>query len=127
MAFRFQIDSPNITLLRLVVNNPEKFHNQDWYFDEEFANRALPVGSWELGTPKDGTWILPYAALCAWAFVNYYGACAHLLNKFVWTGDKDGAGNRVYVGGLSTNKYGLFEVHRHLADPEIGNLEGRLL
>ena len=93
---------PNTTLLRLAVNNPKKFYRQEWYLDEEFANKDIG-GKWLLDTAK----LLP-AAVWAYAHVTGY---PWLCYQYAWTCDTDEKGDRVYVGRA---EYTGFQVHRHL-------------
>lgn len=95
---------PNTTLLRLVVNNPDKFHKQDWYINEEFANQDVS-GRWEFNI--DSTTIP--AAVYAFMRVHQYG-WASCGNRYVWTSDFDRNNDRVYVGGDIYR----FQIHRHL-------------
>ena len=125
MAITLEVKSPNITLLRLVVNNRELFHNQDWYFDEEFANIPLNLGNYILdGNEDEGAWALPWAALCAYAYLNVgLPEMWDIFKEYRWTTDVDNEGNMVYVGGTK-HKGGLFQIHRHLEDPDVRQLHG---
>lgn len=97
---------PNTTLIRLVVNAPGRFHNQDWYYDEEFAH--VPI-------LKDKLHISPsilYTAAEA-AFIHIVKG-PFLPDKFAWTSDHDYKGDRVYVGGWNLGRTKGFQIHRHL-------------
>ena len=124
MAITLEVKSPNITLLRLVVNNRELFHNQDWYFDEEFANIPLKLGWYALGDDHGIDVGMPSATLCAHAYLTTsLPAMWNLFKEYRWTTDMDNGGNLVYVGGTK-HKGGLFQIHRHLKDPDVRQLHG---
>lgn len=101
----------NTTILRLVINHRERFHPQDWYFDEPFANDVHP-GEYALDVDAD-----PVPALL-WVCAFVSGALEAedlLLDQYVWTSDTDGLGSPVYVGGIKLGKG--FQIHRHLKIP----------
>jgi hypothetical protein len=102
---------PNITLLRLVINNPDKFYPQDWYYDEEFANTPLRSGNCIVSDAKKYP-----AAMYAYAYVHRYYVWDY---AYIWTSDKDSRGDRVYVGGVAVGKrHKGLQIHRHLTiDP----------
>jgi len=102
---------PNTTLLRLVINNPDKFYKQDWYYDEEFANELLVNGI------PDNDWIFNFettllypAALWVFLHTTMYGGSI-LKDRYVWTSDRDHQGDHVYVGNWGAKG---FQIHRHL-------------
>ena len=113
---------PNTTLLRLVVNNPDKFYPQDWYYDEQFANYAMDETSWSLtyNTP------LP-AVVWAYAYIKNIWS-AHLEYNYIWTSDTDNFGDKVYIGRSPRSRKPGLQIHRHLTinpDHFLNSLEGR--
>jgi hypothetical protein len=102
---------PNTTLLRLIINNPDKFYKQDWYFNEEFANKD--VGGIYTDTPYN---TLP-AAVYAYRYLKSKG----FEDYYMWTNDFDSKGDRVYVGGAGfKGRPKGFQIHRHLTiDPSL--------
>lgn len=111
------------------------FYDQDWYMHESFAKRELEL-AWHLlrtapleeSRARDPQDIekgmgngsrFPSASLVAFAFFSRYLLTGETLFKtdFVWCGDTDTNGDRIYVGRYvdpkSVSKNG-FSVHRHL-------------
>lgn len=111
------------------------FYNQDWYFNEKFANTCKLEFKWYLLgrnilnntrglIPENQSEIeltkFPSALLLAFAFfANYFKNKEYLWEKeFIWCSDKDNNGDRIYVAryidpsGLSKNG---FSIHRHLS------------
>lgn len=90
------------SVIEQVQQRPELFYaSQTWYRDEPFAidrdtRTAILVGQYvqlrDLGT-------IPWQ------------------DHYVWTGDTDTEGNRVYIGRVE--QYGGLQIHRHLANPDI--------
>jgi hypothetical protein len=113
-------------------------YNQDWYLKEAFAAEVTPGDCWHLiqkdvredvraKRPEEIEAQLseqerfPTAIVCALAFFGYWYATngERLWNHdFVWCGDLDHNGDRIYVGRYEdptgVNKNG-FNIHRHLA------------
>ena len=111
-------------------------YNQDWYLKEDFAGKTSLDGHWHLvrrAVREDARGMqpsdierglrgerFPSAVTCAFTFfASWYTTGQKLwVNDFVWCCDRDGNGDRIYVGryedpaGLSKNG---FNVHRHLA------------
>lgn len=113
------------------------FYNQDWYLKENFANKTTPAQKWHLikkNVDKKTRGLnpniiekklgkkeyFPSAVLCAFTFFTYYFLQKEILweKDFIWCGDKDSNGDRVYVGRYKdpkkVNKNG-FNIHRHLS------------
>ena len=108
-------------------------YNQDWYLKENFIDISLEY-KWYLVKkdvfeesravmPSDLTQQglkFPPAILCGYTFFAYYYARNEYLwwHDFVWCGDTDHNGDRIYVGKYhdidGVNKNG-FSIHRHLA------------
>lgn len=97
---------PLTTLLRLKVNNPFYFYSQDWYYDEEFANRP-EEGLWEIGTD------LKVPAV-VWAYACIHHSMYLVDTHYVWTGEKDNKGDDIYVGGVLLGRKKGLQIHRHL-------------
>lgn len=95
------------TLLRLVINNKSRFYNQDWYYNEEFANTDVG-GTWEY-SENTATPLLP-AGVLAYMYIQDIWVVAMAYNC-IWTSDKDKRGDPVYLGLGYQN--GL-QIHRHL-------------
>jgi hypothetical protein len=122
--------------------NPEQnepcFYNQDWYINENFANKTTLECKWYLirkkitkssqgknpqalsenFTPSQN---FPSAILTAYTFFAYYfhtGGDILWKNEFVWCKDVDHADDQIYTGRYEDpsqiNKKG-FNVHRHLS------------
>jgi len=107
------------------------FYNQDWYVNENFAKDCTINLEWRLisyevineskGQSESfvGKLKLPTALCCAYTFFAYYLLNNKILwpTNFIWCADKDGNGDRIYVGryydplGIAKNG---FSIHRHL-------------
>lgn len=85
----------SICLMRLVLNNKDRFHPQDWYWDEDFAwDEESDTAAWvNICLIKPGLWDM-------------------MKMQFRWMKDVDNRGDRVYVGGWGLGKG--FQIHRHL-------------
>ena len=92
----------NTTLLRLVINNKDKFYNQDWYFNEEFANEDIG-GIWDVAV--SGTYP---AGVIAWCYL-YQGFM--FPETSLWTSSHDNVGDQIY---LEMPVLHCMQVHRYL-------------
>ncbi len=124
--------------------NPDEaepcFYNQDWYSEENFANRELE-NKWFLikknifddsraASPKllSEKYAFPSAILCVYTFFVFWHWQSEILwpNEFIWCDDIDHNGDAIYVGryydSKGINKNG-FNIHRHLS---IGNNYGSI-
>jgi hypothetical protein len=113
------------------------FYNQDWYLNHDFASKNTLENKWyflkknildgsrgvepkniELFVPDKN--ILPSAILCSYVFFAWWLLNDEILwkNDYVWCGDFDNNGDRIYVGHY-IDPFGLgkqgFEIHRHLS------------
>ena len=137
------------SLRNIFGDNPTKsepcFYNQDWYFNEKFANTSFSPG-WYLiskalnpltrGLNTKDVFLqtnlksFPSAVLTTYLFFLYYfHSNSEILFKhdYVWNSDFDINNDRIYVGKyidpLGINKNG-FEIHRHLSiKPNYGAIE----
>lgn len=133
---KFEDGSPvNILNLRKFIpfNNQNEpcFYNQDWYDNENFAEKSLK-SRWYLirkeilndSRSKNPDLIsdshnFPTAILVTFTFFTYWFLNKEILYEFdyVWCSDFDSEGDRIYVGrykdikGKSKNG---FSIHRHL-------------
>lgn len=108
------------------------FYNQDWYLKEKFVNTQLEC-KWNLisasllddsrgKNPETFAkpCAFPPAVLCTYVFFVGWFHLSKVLweHDFVWCGDVDHNGDRVYVGKYhdiaGVNKNG-FSIHRHLS------------
>ena len=107
------------------------FYNQDWYFNEDFANRTL-LDRWYLvqknvhdetrGKIPDNHLhgSLPSAILCAYTFFTWWLIRNEILwpNDYIWCSDTDSHNDQIYVGKFTDkddlNRSG-FSIHRHLS------------
>ena len=97
---------------------PHLFAPQTWYAQESFAHLKLPpiIGlpthlvrcprSPEAGIVDE----LTDAVLLVALFLRYPDDA--IWRDYLWTGDTDAQGQRVYVGGTANGRG--FEIHRHL-------------
>jgi len=113
------------------------FYNQDWYVNEDFAEKTTLDGAWHLirkevledmraKQPEEIESALtkeefPSAVVCAFTFFAYWfltGGKKLWNNDFVWCRDRDHNDDRIYVGRyedpMGVNKNG-FNIHRHLS------------
>jgi hypothetical protein len=106
-----EVSTPKITLARVVMSDKNYFYNQDWYFTQDFAHTPIEPGTYTLTKGA----ALP-AAVVALAYMEWTKRYEDdpLMNKletkYMWTGDTDDRGDRVYVGN---HQHG-FQIHRHL-------------
>ncbi len=108
------------------------FYNQDWYINEEFANKTSLEFKWYLlkknvyeehrgKTINDFDNLqLPSAVLVTYLFFSFlFHSKSEILweNTFIWCSDQDIHGDQIYVGRykdpLRINKNG-FNIHRYL-------------
>jgi hypothetical protein len=118
------------TLCDIVAQHQSLFYRQDWWHWEGFADRSLgtlppmpdefrPLRAFPVagGNWYDDDWgligDLPYAVTYAALYVAH--PKAPIWSKYLWTGDTDHLGQRVYVGGVCPENGMRFEIHRHLA------------
>ncbi len=130
----------NIMELRSILGtNPKKepcFYNQDWYFNEPFANKIKLENRWYLikktvdevtrgKNPKEiaqkKNEQLPSAILTAFTFFAYYFLTEGEIlwnHDFLWCSDRDSNGDQIYTGRYidpnGINKNG-FNIHRYLS------------
>lgn len=113
------------------------FYNQDWYLNEDFANKCTIDLKWYLikkqlfddsrGKSPDSVEEntisknhLPTALLTTYVFFCFYMSRGKLIWKhdYVWCQDLDHNGDRIYTGRYldpnGINKNG-FNIHRHLS------------
>lgn len=138
-------NNENLTINRMRLNfgwDSEKsepcFYNQDWYLNEDFADKIHLEFAWYLvkkdviqdtrgRDPKSIEENLAYnqsfpkAILTTFTFFAYYfhiNGQVLWKHDFVWCSDKDKNGDRIYIGRyedpIKINKNG-FNVHRHLS------------
>lgn len=132
-------DGKELTIRNLQTvfgKNPDQeepcFYNQDWYDKETFIDISMTRGWFlirrnvfedsraVLPTELMKTHTFPLAITCVYAFfVTWLSKGIKLwYHDFVWCGDTDHNGDRIYVGKYhdvdGVNKNG-FSIHRHLA------------
>ncbi|MFH1428050.1 MAG: hypothetical protein ABIG60_06045 [Patescibacteria group bacterium] len=113
------------------------FYNQDWYINEDFANKTCLENKWYLIRKKviDETRSrrpeeilknikenekLPLAILTVFTFFSYWFLTNGKIlwqNDFIWCADQDKGGDRIYTGRYQDPnriKNG-FNIHRHLS------------
>ena len=102
-----------MTLAQIVQEHGLFFYGQDWYHGEAFMD--VPEG-WPLKMPTstgpEHNGIVASAVDLAVLFLK--NPQAELWKHFLWTGDKDDRGQRIYVGGIGQAKRPGFQIHRHL-------------
>ena len=120
------------------------FYNQDWYVNEYFARENLGF-RWYLiakkvldqsrgKNPESITDVVfPSAVLLTYVFFVYYfysGGETLWEDDFLWCGDTDHNGDRIYVGRYSDpaciNKNG-WNIHRHLKIRDCYGIAPRLI
>lgn len=118
-----------MTLAELCAQHPDLFYPQSWYADEAFMHTPLPHDApVRIPTELRGAGCVPLVDVdsryCQRAGTLLYPAVvlaslyvrrpqASIWKKYLWTSDRDHAGQRVYVGG-TRHGHGL-EIHRHLS------------
>lgn len=144
LGIPFYKDKSPLTIVKMREHfgwDPEKsepcFYNQDWYLNEEFANKISLENKWYLlrrrveaeyrsQEPKQikknfcGNQSFPSAVLVCFVFFAFVFARAEKFWEydFTWCNDKDGNGDIIYVGRytdiLGINKNGI-NIHRYLS------------
>jgi hypothetical protein len=108
-----------MTLLDIIEANPDLFRtDQTWYAEEDFVSAPMPRGTFREPprfTLFDGEKPreqyanrLPLAVTLAHLYVQHPEA--EIWTRYLWTGDTDAEGQRVFMG---VNE-GKMEIHRHL-------------
>ena len=109
-----------MTLFELIKAHPDKFYKQDWYWDEPFMDKPLPLDKWTVPTDAGYRGMEPFliaaqleeeavpAVVLAYLYVQ--NPDHPIWMSYLWTSDLDSQGQRVYVGD---NGKGM-EIHRHL-------------
>lgn len=110
------------------TSSDPRFYNQDWYFDQDFANTPTDH-KWHIlsptvdarhrgkvfnSIPQDE---LPDAITVVYAFFAYrFLVGANLWpHDYTWCRDYDWKGDPIYVGGYALNRKEGLEIHRHLS------------
>lgn len=101
-----------MTLRDLLAAHPTLFAPQTWYLGEDFLDRPAPRARLY---PRISTRPLPTTTdrlVPAVALLQRYVEDPHdfVWRRYLWTGDVDAEGQRVYVGVNN----GRMEIHRHL-------------
>lgn len=108
-----------MTLREIIASNPDLFRqDQTWWLEEDFVDAPMPKGVFTIPPrftlfdgqkPRDHqAYKLPLAVTLAWVYVQHPED--PIWERYLWTGDTDAEGQRVFMGV----NHGKMELHRHL-------------
>lgn len=108
-----------MTLAEIRATFPDLFYEQNWFDGQAFMHiepRPMSAWFWASEVPIDGQRPIRAVDLAA---LYVRDPERTVWRNFYWTDDIDHLGNRVYVSGVGKDDCPGFQIHRHLANPEV--------